>query len=327
METENPSTIRKAPSLALIAPCFNEEAVLGMTIPRLCGRLRELEDNGKIAKGSFVLLVDDGSRDSTWRIISEAHARDPAIRGLKLSRNFGHQAALCAGLSWCTHRCDCAISIDADLQQDDAAIAAFIDEYRRGSEIVYGVRADRGTDSAFKSLTARAFYGLMRLQGVPIIPNHADYRLMSAKALEVLGEFTEGNLFLRGVIAQEIGLKSSQVIFDVRDRAAGATKYSLRRMLSFALNGITSFSVAPLRLVTAVGIVFTMFSMLMAGYVTIQALVLDRAVPGWASTVLPIYVIGGVQLTSIGIIGEYVGRIYREVKRRPRFIIEEQLGD
>jgi polyisoprenyl-phosphate glycosyltransferase len=325
MEISRTGALRPPPRLAIVAPCYNEEAVLALTITRLSTQLAGLAASGTIARDSFVLLVDDGSRDGTWDLMVEAHTRDRAVRAIKLSRNFGHQAALSAGLDWCRERCDCAISIDADLQQDEAAIGRFIDEYRHGSEIVYGVRADRDTDSFFKSLTAKAFYKIMRLGGVRLIPNHADYRLMSAKALEALGRFSEGNLFLRGIIVQEIGLKSSQVVFDVRDRAAGKTKYSLRRMLSFALNGITSFSVAPLRMVFVVGMVFTVISMLMALYIMIQAVVLDRALPGWASTVLPIYVLGGVQLTSIGIIGEYVGRIYREVKRRPRFIVESEL--
>jgi glycosyltransferase involved in cell wall biosynthesis len=327
MTSESRSSLRPAPKLALVIPCYNEEAVLGMTIARLAGQLSQLAADGAIATGSYLLLVDDGSVDATWEIIEREHACTPAVRGLRLSRNFGHQGALSAGLDWCHGRCDCAISIDADLQQDESAIARFIEEYRRGSEIVYGVRAGRQTDTLFKSLTARAFYKLMRAGGVRLIPNHADYRLMSAKALAVLREYTEGNLFLRGIIVQEMGLRSSRVTFDVRDRAAGTTKYSLRRMLSFALNGITSFSVAPLRMVFAVGMVFTVLSMLMAIYVMVQAVVLDQAVPGWASTVLPIYVLGGVQLTSIGIIGEYVGRVYREVKRRPRFIVETVLDD
>ena len=286
-----------------------------------------MRDAGEISAESYILFVDDGSRDRTWEAISAAHDDNPAVRGLKLSRNFGHQAALCAGLEWCATRCDCAISIDADLQQDEAAMSRFIAEYRQGCEIVYGVRTSRDTDTAFKACTARAFYWLMLFQGVPVIPNHADYRLLSAKALGVLGQFTEGNLFLRGVIVQEIGLRSAIVHFDVRERAAGTTKYSLTKMLSFALNGITAFSVSPLRIVFWLGTTFTAVSMLMAAYVLLQALILGHALPGWASTVLPIYVLGGVQLISIGVIGEYVGRIYKEVKRRPRFIVEEERVD
>jgi len=320
-------SLRPPPTLAVIVPCFNEEAVLDLTIARLSAQLRRMVEAGQVSPASYIILIDDGSRDGTWQAISRAHAADLSVRGLKLSRNFGHQAALCAGLDWCTTRCDCAISIDADLQQDESAMSEFVAHYRKGCEIVYGVRTSRKSDSLFKSLTARAFYALMRLQGVPVIPNHADYRLMSAKALRALGQFTEGNLFLRGVIVQEIGLPSAIVHFDVRERVAGTTKYSARKMLSFALNGITAFSVAPLRLVFWMGASFTAMSVVMAAYVLVSAIALGRALPGWASTVLPIYVIGGATLISIGIIGEYVGRIYREVKRRPRFIVEEERVD
>ena len=319
--------LRLPPTLAIVVPCFNEEAVLQLTIARLSAQLRRMVDAGQATPLSYIILIDDGSRDGTWQIISQAHATDGQVRGLMLSRNFGHQAALCAGLDWCTEKCDCAISIDADLQQDENAMSEFVAHYRNGCEVVYGVRRGRDSDSLFKSLTARAFYAFMRLQGVPVIPHHADYRLMSAKALRALSRFTEDNLFLRGVIAQEIGLASAVVHFDVRERAAGKTKYSARRMFSFALNAITAFSVAPLRMVFWMGTAFTAMSFVMAAYVLVQAIVLGRAIPGWASTVLPIYVIGGAMLISVGIIGEYVGRIYREVKRRPRFIIEEERVD
>ena len=316
---------RPPPKLGIVTPCFNEEAVIGATVARLAGHLRALAQAGTIDPQSFILFVDDGSSDDTWRLIADGHARDSSVKGLKLSRNFGQQAALAAGLNWCAGRCDCAISIDADLQQDEGAIAEFVSAYRRGNEIVYGLREDRASDSAVKAWTARAFYAFLRMQGVPLIPGHADYRLMSAKALAVLGQFSEGNLFLRGIVAQEIGLKSCRVTFKVRKRAGGVTKYSLWKMVAFGLNGMTSFSVVPLRVVFAMGAVFTGFAMLMSCYVMVQALVLGRAVPGWASTVLPIYVLGGVQLISIGIIGEYVGRIYHEVKRRPRYIVEDKL--
>jgi polyisoprenyl-phosphate glycosyltransferase len=318
---------RPPPKLGIVAPCFNEEAVIGITITRLAGHLRDLAQAGTIDPRSFVLFVDDGSSDDTWRFIADGHARDSSVKGLRLSRNFGQQAALAAGLSWCSGRCDCAISIDADLQQDEGAISEFVSAYRQGNEVVYGLREDRASDTVVKAWAARAFYAFLRMQGVPVIPNHADYRLMSAKALEVLGRFTEGNLFLRGIVVQEIGLKSCRISFKVRERASGATKYSFWKMVAFALDGITSFSVVPLRVVFAMGAVFTGFSALMACYVMVQALVLGHGVPGWASTVLPIYVLGGVQLISIGIIGEYVGRIYHEVKRRPRYIVEDELTD
>jgi len=317
---------RARPRLAIIVPCFNEHEVLRLTVASLLEELRKMAGERRVADDSYLLFIDDGSTDDTWDIISEAHRQSGMVRGLKLSRNFGHQAALSAGLTWVVGKCDCAVSIDADLQQDEKAITGFLEAYAAGNEIVYGVREDREADTAFKSLTARLFYGLMRLQGVPIIPNHADYRLMSAKALAALSSFTEGNIFLRGIIVQEVGMKSTIVHFGVRQRAAGKTKYSLRKMLSFALNGITSFSVAPLRLVFGLGVAFTVLSVIMSAYILVMA-ILGDAVPGWASTVLPIYVLGGVQLASIGIIGEYIGRIYREVKRRPRFIVENELVD
>jgi glycosyltransferase involved in cell wall biosynthesis len=245
------------------------------------------------------------------------------VRGLKLSRNFGHQNALLAGLLKAKGQADCVISIDADLQQDEGAIPEFIDKYNEGFDIVFGVREDRRSDGVAKKATALVFYRLMNLMGVRIIRNHADYRLVSNRVLETLAGYGEVNLFLRGIFPS-LGFRSAQVVHDVRERFAGESKYSMRKMLSFALDGITSFSVMPMRVVALVGVLIFFFSLGMSGYVLLAKL-LGGAVTGWASTVLPIYFIGGIQLISLGVIGEYVGKIYMEAKRRPRFIVEEEV--
>lgn len=314
----------ESPILAVIVPCFNEEAVVEETASRLTSVLSGLISDGAVSPGSFVYFVDDGSRDGTWNLIVAVHQRDARVKGLRLSRNFGHQNALLAGLLAVKDRCGCAITIDADLQHDEQAIPRFVQKHREGADLVFGVRNDRHGDSPFKKGTALVFYKLMQWMGVNIIKNHADYRLVSRKAIEALATYGETNLFLRGIFAT-MGFRVEQVSFDVKERHAGMSKYSFAKMLALAFNGITSFSVVPLRIVTAVGFLVFLVSTAMSLYVFYVAMVGDKAVPGWASTVLPIYFLGGVQLLSIGLLGEYIGRIYSETKARPRFIRDSEL--
>ncbi len=309
------------PVLALVVPCYNEATVLPLTIARLLSQLRSLVASRRVSSASFVCFVDDGSSDATWSIIQSQCEAEPAVRGLKLSRNFGHQNALLAGLLRVKDSCDCAISLDADLQHDEASIPAFLNEFEMGSDIVYGIRRSRSTDAPLKRWTAALFYRLMALCGADTLPNHADYRLLSKRALRLLADFPETQVFLRGLI-RLLGLRTATVEFDVAQRAAGDSKYTLTRMFSLALRGITSFSVAPLRFVAAVGLLVTVFAFVMSLYALTRVLIFADAVPGWASTVIAVYFLGGVQLFCLGVVGEYVGRIYIETKRRPRFIVE-----
>jgi glycosyltransferase involved in cell wall biosynthesis len=309
------------PILALVVPCYNEASVLPLTIARLLSQLRSLVASRRVSSASFVCFVDDGSSDATWSIIQSQCEAEPAVRGLKLSRNFGHQNALLAGLLRVKDSCDCAISLDADLQHDEASIPAFLNEFEMGSDIVYGIRRSRSTDAPLKRWTAALFYRLMALCGADTLPNHADYRLLSKRALRLLADFPETQVFLRGLI-RLLGLRTATVEFDVAQRAAGDSKYTLTRMISLALRGITSFSVAPLRFVAAVGLLVTVFAFVMSLYALTRVLIFADAVPGWASTVIAVYFLGGVQLFCLGVVGEYVGRIYIETKRRPRFIVE-----
>lgn len=312
------------PKLAIVVPCYNEEEVLPRTAKRLLEVLDGLISPNKINDESFILFVDDGSKDRTWTIIEDLTKQNTKIKGLKLTRNFGHQNALLAGMEYVFNKCDCLITIDADLQHDEQAIGEFVQKYIDGAEIVLGIRKDRKVDSIFKKLTALIFYQLLLKMGVNIIKNHADYRLISNTALKALLEFKEVNLFLRGLI-HLIGFKTDYVFFDVKERFAGQTKYPLRKMLALALDGITSFSVVPLRLITLIGFLIFMGSLIMSGYIFYTAIFTNKSVPGWASTVLPIYFIGGIQLLSLGIIGEYIGKIYMETKRRPRYIVEKEI--
>lgn len=314
----------QAPKLAIIVPCFNEEHVLAETAQRLQKMLEALIMSSALHQGSFILFVDDGSADSTWSIISELNQRNTMVKGLKLSRNFGHQNALLAGLMSVRGKVDCALSIDADLQQDESVIPTFVEKFMQGYDLVLGVRSDRHNDSAFKRRTAELFYGLMRLMGVPIVKNHADYRLVSANVLNALSQYEESNVFLRGLFVN-MGFETAHVLFVVKKRYAGESKYSLRKMISFAFNGITAFSVVPLRLITALGFLIFILSSLMSCYVLFIVVFDSTAVPGWASTLLPIYLLGSINMLCLGIVGEYVGRIYREVKRRPRYINEIEL--
>ncbi len=311
------------PVLCIVVPCYNEEPVLREVAGRLSVVLTDLVAAKTIAPSSFIYFVDDGSTDETWAVITELHQGGSMIKGLKLARNAGHQNAVLAGLLSVRERADCVISIDADLQHDEQAIHGFLEKYNQGADVVYGVRNNRLTDSYLKKGSALFFYKLMRLMGVKIIINHADYRLISRKVLDALSEYGEFNLFLRGIVA-DIGFRSAVVPFDVRKRFAGKSKYSLRKMASFALDGITSFSVVPLRLVTVAGLLVFIFSCLMSAFILLSV-VRGKVVPGWASTVIPIYFIGGIQIIMMGLIGEYIGKIYQEVKARPRFIKDIEL--
>ena len=314
------------PILALVLPCYNEEAVLSETVQRLNKVLNGLLSKDKIATKSFMVFVDDGSKDVTWGMIENFSKENDFVKGLKLSKNQGHQNALLAGMEYVVGKCDCLISLDADLQQDENSIEEFVDKYIDGSEVVLGIRNDRQSDSFFKKTTALGFYKLMEVMGVHVIKNHADYRLLSNRANKSLMQFEEVNLFLRGLVPL-VGYKTDYIYFDVKDRFAGESKYTLSKMLGFAIDGITSFSVTPLRLISIIGFLVFFFSILMSFYVLGAWLFTDKALPGWASTVLPIYFIGGVQLLSIGVVGEYIGKIYTETKRRPRYFIEKETND
>ncbi|MDD3412134.1 MAG: glycosyltransferase family 2 protein [Eubacteriales bacterium] len=311
--------------LMVVIPCYNEEAVLPETSRRLTAKLAALMESGLCDENSRVLLVDDGSKDKTWELIERLHEQNPLFEGLRLSRNRGHQNALLAGLMTARSCCDFCISMDADLQDDMDAMDRFIEEYRKGCDIVYGVRNKRESDTFFKRQTALAFYRLMKGLGVDITFNHADYRLMSRRALDGLAEFREVNLFLRG-LAPLVGYQSGYVYYDRSERFAGESKYPLKKMLAFAIDGITSFSVKPLRLITTLGLVIFVVSLCMLLY-TLIAWISGRTVTGWTSTLASIWMIGGIQLLSLGVIGEYVGKIYNEAKRRPRFIIARDLND
>jgi polyisoprenyl-phosphate glycosyltransferase len=315
---------RQCPVVAIIVPCYNEQESLPAAVQRLTAVLDGLISANKVRKESFLLFVDDGSTDATWDEIAKAAVPGGAIYGMKLSRNFGHQNALVAGLTHVRGRADCAITIDADLQQDEQAIKAFVDFFAQGYDIVNGVRDSRRSDGIFKRFTASLFYSVMRLLGVPLVRDQADFRLLGAAALSSLADFHEVNLFLRGIIPL-LGFKTAYVSHGVVPRRTGTTKYSWARMFSFALNGITSFSIMPIRLIALCGVLLFAFSAIMSCYVLLTYFRVNT-VPGWASTVLPIYFIGGIQLLSIAIIGEYVGKEYLEVKHRPRYIIEKILG-
>jgi polyisoprenyl-phosphate glycosyltransferase len=310
--------------LAVVVPCFNEEESLRHTAETLLAILDRLSKKSQVTPSSYIQFVDDGSTDGTWDLISDLNSSNSNIKGLKLSRNFGHQAAVLAGLNAVTGNCDAVISIDADLQQDPNAIELFVREFRLGNEVVLGVRNERGTDGWLKRTMATAFYSIMQLMGVNIIKNHADYRLLGKSALAALAQFHESNLFLRAICLQ-LGFKVGFVKFDVKSRQFGETKYTFKKMLRLARDGITSFSIVPLRMVSAIGFAVFAFATLMGSYVIWQALFVGNTIPGWASTTLPIYFIGGIQLLCLGIIGEYIGQIYETVKKRPRWICEQKL--
>lgn len=307
--------------LYIVVPCYNEEAVLHETSKRLKEKMTALINDKKISDKSRVLFVDDGSKDKTWEIIEELHGSDDLFSGLKLSRNKGHQNALLAGLMTAKELADISISMDADLQDDINVVDQFVDKYHDGCDIVYGVRSSRKTDTAFKRGTAGMFYKFMRLLGVDIIDNHADYRLISKRALEALSQFKEVNLFLRGIVKQ-IGFKSDIVYYERSERFAGESKYPLKKMLAFAFDGITSFSVKPIRLVTVVGFLVFLISIGMIIYTIVQTC-LDNTEAGWSSLMCSIWFLSGLQIMALGIVGEYIGKIYTEVKARPKYIIDK----
>lgn len=306
--------------LALVVPCYNEAEVLRETHTRLLEIVGQLIEAGRISSDSLIYFVDDGSADTTWSLIEELSATHAHTAGIKLSRNCGHQRALLAGLLHVEG--DAVITVDADLQDDLAVIPEMLDAFSNGKDVVYGVRKGRESDTAFKRNTALAFYRFMHLMGAEVVDNHADYRLLSRRAIEHLKQFGETNLFLRGIIPL-LGFPSGKVFYERHERHAGVSKYPLKRMLSFALDGITSFSMVPLRLIGIMGMAIFCVTSAMSAWVLAVALLGDSAVPGWASTVLPTYFLGGVQILCLGIIGEYLGKMYAEIKARPRFIIEQ----
>ena len=310
------------PLLYIVVPCFNEEQVLPITAPKFLQKLNDLYIDGKISNDSRILFVDDGSRDKTWEVINSLCIADEHYCGISLSRNRGHQNALLAGLITAAEKCDITISIDCDGQDDINAVDKMIEEYVNGSEIVYGVRSDRKSDTVFKRGTAQLFYKLMNSLGAETVYNHADYRLMSSRAVKALSEFKEVNLFLRGMVPL-VGFRSSSVQYIRSERLAGKSKYPLKKMISFALNGITSLSIKPIRLITAFGFLVAVVSLIGIIWSVVVEL-LGKTVAGWASTVSIVCFLGGIQLLSLGVIGEYIGKIYLEVKNRPRYIVDKK---
>ena len=310
--------------LYIVVPCFNEEEVLPETARRLGDKLRALMNAGKISPQSRVLFVNDGSGDQTWAVITRLPRDNPLLCGLDLSRNRGHQNALLAGLMAARGRADMAISMDADLQDDVDAAGAMVDKYLAGADIVYGVRSSRKTDTFFKRTTAEAFYRLMDRLGAETVFNHADYRLMSRRALDGLAQFQEVNLFLRGIVPM-IGYPTDTVEYERGERFAGQSKYPLKKMLSFALEGVTSLSVRPLRMITGLGFLVFLISLIMIVYNVVRWAT-GNTVAGWASLACSVWFIGGLILLSLGVIGEYLGKLYLESKDRPRFLIQEELG-
>lgn len=310
----------------VVLPCYNEEEVLPETLSRLLKLFADMREEGLITHSSRIVFVDDGSRDRTWELITQFKSQYDEVLGIKLAHNAGHQNALYGGLMTVRDLCDCAISIDADLQDDINVIPDMIRKFRdEGCEVVYGVRNKRDTDTFFKRTTALGFYKLMRVMGIDMVYNHADYRLMGKRALAGLSEFEERNLFLRGIVPS-IGYKSDCVYYDRSERFAGESKYPLKKMLSFAFDGITSFSINPIRIISTVGVIACVFAFAMAVYAIVQKLS-GHTNAGWASLMCSIWFIGGLQLLGVGLIGEYIGKMYKEVKRRPRYIIEEFIGD
>ena len=317
----------KAPVLYIVIPCYNEEEALPITAKRLVELTDDMMKKQLIDAGSRILLVDDGSRDETWRVIGELHRQDARFEGLKLAHNVGHMNALWAGMTQAVERnCDCLISIDADLQDDVNAMYGFLEEYGKGCDVVYGVRSSREKDTWFKRTTAQGFYKLMNAMGAETVYNHADYRLLSRRAAEALLSYGEVNMFIRGIVPM-LGFKSAKVYYERGVRVAGESKYPLKKMIAFAMEGITSLSNRPIRYILLLGVLCVLLGMAMAVYVLIS-LFSGHSVAGWASMMMSIWLLGGLQLVALGMIGEYIGKIYMETKRRPRFILEEYLhGD
>jgi polyisoprenyl-phosphate glycosyltransferase len=315
--------MQSKPLLTIVVPCYNEEEVLPETAKRLTALLDRLVSGGKTHPDSHVIFVDDGSRDRTWQIARDLHGKEPRLRALKLSANRGHQIALTAGLFAATG--DAVVSIDADLQDNVDAIEQMVDAFREGNEVVYGVRKRREKDTFFKRFSAEGYYRLLAALGVKVVFNHADYRLLSRRVLQSLQQYSEINLFIRGLVPM-IGFRSTSVYYDREERFAGESKYPLKKMLALAIDGVTSFTALPLRLIALLGLIVSAASAVMIGWVLWTKLFTDAALPGWASSVIPIYFLGGIQLLSIGVLGEYVAKIYLETKRRPRYFVEEMLS-
>jgi polyisoprenyl-phosphate glycosyltransferase len=316
------SAARPLPRLAVVVPCFNEEEALPQTAQRLRRLFERLRQAGAIAAESRIIFIDDGSRDGTWALIEALAREDGRIGGIKLSRNRGHQNALLAGLF--TAEGDVLVSVDADLQDDIEIIEEMLKQHAQGAQVVYGVRNNRASDGLFKRASALGFYRMIRALGVESVYNHADFRLLSRTAIESLKDFREVNLFLRGIVPL-IGFRSSVVYYSRSERVAGVSKYPLRKMLGLAMDAVTSFSVVPLRMISALGVIVFLFSAGMGLWTLWVKLFTRDAVPGWTSTLLPIYLLGGLQILCIGILGEYLGKVYQETKRRPRYIIEKVL--
>lgn len=312
--------MQDAGMLTIIVPCYNEEEVLPETVKELGVVLEKMIQDKKVSSESNILFVDDGSKDRTWELISKYSSELGYVSGLKFSRNYGHQNALLAGMSTAVVYADLLITIDADLQDDINAIPKMVEKYHEGADVVYGVRNSRKTDTVFKRQTALAFYALMKKLGVDLVPDSADYRLLSKRATESLLQFDERNLFLRGMVPL-VGFKSAKVYYARKERFAGESKYPLKKMIKFALDGITSFSVVPIKLIMGLGFVISIVGIAMFIYTIIQK-VLGNVISGWTSLMTSIWVLGGVQLICISVIGEYVGKIFTEVKHRPRYTIE-----
>lgn len=308
-------------NIYLILPCYNEELVVNDSALKLKKLMNSLQEEKKICENSRVIFVDDGSVDATWELLESICKRDRLFGAIRLAHNSGHQNALLAGMMAVKDKCDAVITLDADLQHDINAIPRFIELFEEGYEIISGVRKSRNGEGFFKKLSGDAFYGIMRLFGAKIIKNHADYRLMSAKALGALEKYDEVNLFLRGIIPQ-IGFKNTTLEYEEKERLAGKSKYSVKKMLKLAADGITSFSIRPLQMITICGVLFFLISIIMFIY-AIVTFTHNGTVPGWTSIVAPLWLLGGIQLLALGIVGEYIGKIYMESKRRPRYEIEK----
>ena len=310
--------------LYVVVPCYNEEDVLPETAKRLRSKMNDLIGRGVISEESRVLFVNDGSKDDTWNIIRKLHEENPLFQGLSLSRNRGHQNALLAGLMTAKDKCDACISMDADLQDDINAMDEMIEQYKDGCDVVYGIRKHRDADSFFKRSTAILFYRVMNWMGVQMVSNHADYRLMSRRALNGLAEFREVNLFLRGIVPM-IGYKAGEVYYDRAERFAGESKYPFNKMMAFAMDGSTSCSIVPIRMITSLGVGVFFISIVFLIWGIVQRF-RGVTVPGWSSVIVSIWAIGGLILLALGVLGEYIGRIYLETKGRPRFLIDEYLS-
>ena len=312
-----------APVLHIIIPCYNEQEALPITAKRLTELTDDMIARKIIDPASRIVLVDDGSKDETWRVIGGLHAADGRFEGVKLAHNVGHMNALWAGMTLSAERCDCAITIDADLQDDVNAMYGFLEEFGKGADVVYGVRSSREKDTFFKRSTAQGFYKMMNKLGVEMVYNHADYRLLSRRALQALLSFGEVNMFLRGMVPM-LGFQTAKVYYERGERVAGESKYPLKKMIAFAMEGITSLSNKPIRYVTLIGALCALLGVVMAIYVLVS-LIGGHTVAGWSSLMMSVWLLGGLQLMALGLIGEYVGKIYMETKRRPKFILEEHL--